>query len=665
MSAHGLLQELVLVYAIAVTLLVVAGRLRVPSIVALIVTGILAGPAGLAIISDVSHVEMLSEIGVALLLFMAGLDFSVGELQRVWRRVLVGGVGQVAVTGGLAAGLLMASGEAGSARLFVVGLFIALSSTAIVIKELDRLNHAHAPHGQLAIGVLLLQDLIVIAALVFAPMILGTAAGASDPLMAFLRFGMVLGGVLLASRLALPLLLKVVSATSREAFSVAVLLASVGTAWLTSMLGLSMAVGAFLGGLVLAESEFSSQVYAEVRPIRDLLASLFFVSLGMFVVPQQLLTTLLLLVLLACGLVFLKVGGAMAAFLAAGAPLRVAVAAALVLGQIGEFSFVLGRSALEAGVLTPDEWQLLLGASILTMAATPSLVGMAPEIGARLGRRSGGESAAHEQLPALTDHVIILGYGIGGRLLARALGELATPYLVLEMNGANVREGRAKGEPIFYADATVPEPLQAAGVTRAAAVVAMLSDPDATARAVHATRSLSATVPVIVRARYRLEAERLKAAGASLAIAEELEGSLEVLAQLLSRLNIPGNVVEVLLETYRRTTMSGSAQTRRAPAVPFSTLPEDIADTPVATFRIAASMWGTGRSLAELNLRADTGATVLAVRRGTRTVTSPDANFRLQADDDLYLMGDDADVRLARHRLETGGTHAAQESLSS
>jgi CPA2 family monovalent cation:H+ antiporter-2 len=651
--AHGLLQEIVLVYALAVVLLVVAGRLRLPSIVALIAAGILAGPSGLALVPVQEDVEMLSEIGVALLLFMAGLDFSIGELRRIWRRVLVGGIGQVALTVLLAAGAALMLGVVSVPHLFVLGLFVALSSTAIVLKELTRLNQAHAPHGRLTIGVLLLQDLIVIAVLVFAPIILGTGA-AMSPGVALLRVALVLAGVFLVGRFVLPWLLRIVSAASREAFPLAVLLASLGTALLTSMLGLSMAVGAFLAGLLLAESEFSHQIHAEVRPLRDLLASLFFISVGMLVDPLQMSSALPTLVALAVALMVVKAAGAAGAFVLAGAPQRVAVASAVALAQIGEFSFILGRSALEAGVFTRGEWQLLLGASILTMAATPSLVAVAPGLGSRFGRRRAAREVPGTPLPSLAGHVVILGYGVGGRLIARALSELATPYLILELNGDTVQSARAAGEPIYYGDATVQERLEAAGVRRAVGVVALLSDPDASRLATRAVRSLSATVPLIVRTRYRLEAERLMEEGATLAIAEELEASLEVLAQLLARMHIPGNVIEVLLDTYRRTTTAAGKRSRSAPAVPLGDLPLEIVDTPVATFRLANGMWGAGRTLKELNLRAETGATVLAVRRGQRTLTSPDGEFRLEIGDDLYLLGDDADIRLARNRLQQG-----------
>lgn len=638
-----------------VILLVIAGRLGVPSIVALITTGILAGPAGLALVPEQESVELLSEIGVALLLFMAGLDFSLSELKRVWRGVLIGGTAQVALTVLLVSVVVAVVSVPSVPRLVLIGLFVALSSTAIVLKELTRINQVHSPHGKLAIGILLLQDLIVIAVLVFAPMLLGRETDGHVG-WAFLRFGLVLGGILVASRLVLPFLLRLVSSTSREAFTVAVLLASVGTASLASLLGLSMAVGAFLAGLVLAGSEFSHQVHAEVRPLRDLLASLFFVSVGMLVNPAQIGSVLPAVVVLAIGIVLVKFSGASAALLLSGAPMRVALAGAVALSQVGEFSFVLGRSALESGVISTNEWQLLLGASVLTMAAAPSLVGWAPAIGARLASRGRGGKSVHidEHLPELSDHVIILGYGVGGRLLARALGEVGTKYMILELNGASVQEGRGRGEPIFYADATVSEPLEAAGVTRAAAVVCVLSDPNASQRAVRAVRTLSPDVPLIVRSRFRQEAERMMHAGATLAVAEELEASLEVLAQLLMRLSIPGNVVEVLLDTYRRTTTMASGRAKRAPAMPFGELPVEIADAPVASFRMAQAMWGVGRTLGELDLRAQTGATVLAIRRAGRTVTSPDAGFGLAAEDDLFILGDESDVLLARHRLENG-----------
>ncbi|MEW6322008.1 MAG: cation:proton antiporter [Acidobacteriota bacterium] len=658
MEAHGLLQELVLVYAVAVVLLLVAGRLRVPGIVALITAGIVAGPSALGLITSKEDVDVLAEIGVALLLFMAGLDFSVGQLRRVWRLIVVGGSGQVILTGLIAAGLALALGGGSATRLFIIGLFVALSSTAIVIQVLSRRNEVHAPHGRLAVGVLLLQDVVVIGVLALAPLLIAGSDGAGLAL-AVGRLLLVLAGLALFSRLVLARLLRFVTVSSREAFPMAVLLVSIGTAWLASLLGLSMAVGAFLAGLVLAESEFSHQVHAEVRPLRDLLASLFFISVGLLVNVSQLVSSLPLVLGLATIIVLVKMGGAGAAMLFAGSPVRVAAASALALAQVGEFSFVLGRTAVEGGVLSSSEWQTLLGASVLTMAATPLLVGAAPRFGAavaaRLSRQPARAVSGEDPVRRAGEgHVIILGYGVGGRILARALRELRVPYLVMELNGATVQEGIAAGEAIRYGDATVPETLLAAGLPHAAALVAVLSDPDATERAVRAARGISTEVPIIVRTRFRLEAQRMAQAGATLAVAEELEASLEVLGQLLARLNVPGNAIQVLVDGSRRAAGAAEGRPARAPRVPLGELPTGLADAPVETHRLDADAWAVGRTLREIDLRARTGATVLAIARGGVSTPLPAADFTLEAADVLFLQGEDADVALARHRLVHG-----------
>ena len=656
MPPHSLLGDLVFVYAIAVVLLVVGGKLRVPAIVALIAAGVLAGPSVAGIVRDKDEVDLLAEIGIALLLFMAGLDFSIAGLRQFWRGVLVGGALQIGLTGALvAAAALALSPAAPAGRLLLFALFIALSSTAVVVQELTRRNQVHGPHGRLAIGVLLLQDLIVIGVIVLSP-VLAAPSGAIHGAGAILfRLSAVLCGVILIGRLALPALLRLVSTTSREAFSVTVLLASIGTAWATSALGLSMAVGAFLAGLVLAESEFSHQIYAEVRPLRDILASLFFISVGLLVEPAALLRALPAVVAIALGILVVKSIAAYAAFTLARVPFRVAVTTAVILAHVGEFSLVLGREGLKAGTISDSDWQILLGAAILTMVATPAMIGAAPGIGAWMARRRSPAAAEPEaEIPRARGHVVILGFGAGGRLIARALRHLATPYVVLDLNGTAVRQGIAAGEPIRFADATSAEALDAAGLAEAAALVGVLSDPDASERAVRAARTLSGTIPIIMRARYRIEADRLQAAGATLAVAEELEASLEVLAQLLSRLRMPGNVVEVLLDSYREGAIAEGRRPLRARPVPLGELPSVIEKVPVATHRLADTSWAAGRTLGEVDVRARSGATVMAVKRSGRTRANPGSDFVFEAGDDIYLVGDEVEVRLARARLENG-----------
>jgi CPA2 family monovalent cation:H+ antiporter-2 len=651
MHDAGLLPQLVFASVVALAALLIASRLRVPAVVALIVTGIVVGPSALAVVPTREDVEMLAEIGVVLLMFTVGLEFSFVSLKPMLRIALVGGALQIVLT--TAAGLAVSRLADPNLRIALfVGLFVTLTSTAILLKELAARNTVASPHGRLIIAVLLLQDIAAIVAIAMLPVLAGQRS--DSVLWALARIALAAGGATAVGWFVLPRLIHLVTPNrDREAFSLGVVVASLGTAWAASQLGLSMALGAFLAGLVLADSEFTHQIHAEVRPLRDVLTSLFFISVGMIIELPAIVQRLPLVLGAALLVLVVKSCTSSLALLLARVPVRPAVIAGISLVPIGEFSFVMAKSALELGLLSTEVWQLLLGTSVLTMIAAPTIVGFAPE----LGQRFAGRFARHadpETEPAVEvrNHVVVLGFGVGGRLIARALRELEFPYVVVELNGATVREGVSLGEPIMYGDVTSPDALRAAGVDRARAVVALLSDPDATLRAVRAARSVAPLVPILARARYRTEADRLQHAGATLAVAEELEASLEVLAQLLMSMGIPGNALELLLAAFRRE--STGARPLRAPNLPLMNVPEAIQRSPVATHRLEAGDWAVGRTLADVALRTSTGATVLAVQMGDRYITSPPASQMLEAGQVLYLMGDASDMLLARARLTDG-----------
>ncbi|MCA1563768.1 MAG: cation:proton antiporter [Acidobacteria bacterium] len=654
MPAHSLLADLILTYAIALLFVVTLARVRVPAIVALMLAGVVAGPGGAGIVKTVEEVEMLAEIGVILLLFTVGLDFSLTTMRELWRPILIAGSLQMAGTAAVIAAVLVLLTNLSTQLAIFIGLFIALSSTAIVLKALAERNDLASPHGRMTVGILLLQDLAIVGLLLLVPILSGRTPLSAVPA-AVGRALLAIVAVAAASRLLLPALLRFVTASGRrEAFSLAILVASVGTAWIGSLIGLSMAAGAFLAGLMLAESEFSHQAYAEVRPVRDMLSGLFFISLGMLIDLPVLARQLPVVLALAAGVIVLKAIVASGALLAAGSSVRVAVTSGVGLAQVGEFSFILGRAGLAAGLMPVALWQPLLGASIATMVLTPSLLAVAPAIAARLRPSRGLSTLQAEGIPRLAGHIVILGFGLGGQIVARAMRELGVPYLILELNGATVRQAKADGELVFYGDATSPESLEAAGIKEASALVSLLSDPDAAARMVKTVRLLAPSVPIIVRTRYRLEADRMRELGATVAVAEELEASLEVLAQLLGRLQIPGNVIETLLDVFRRESLV--LRPLRAPRARLDSLPEELQRMPVATHRVDADHWAAGRSIGELNLRADTNASVLAIGRdgAVRTAIAPDD--RIAEGDVLYLTGDESDVLLARQRLTSGGS---------
>jgi len=650
---NGLFVDLVLVYAVALAIIVAAGRLGVPPIIALIGTGTLAGPSGLGIISTPEEVDQLAEIGIMLLLFTVGLDFPLREMRRIWRSVVLGGAVQMGGTAAAAAAIAVAMDVPLRTAIFI-GLFLALSSTAIVLKELARRNRLDSPAGRITTGVLLFQDLCVVLLLLAAPILAGTVEMSAVPGVLG-RAALALIIILAIGRFVLPALFQLVTACGqREAFPLAVLVASAGTALIGASLGVSMALGAFLAGLVLAGSEFSHQAHAEVRPLRDLLSSLFFISLGMLIDTSVFLRSAPLVALIALATVAVKAVVAGGALAVTGTPLRVAAISAIYLAQVGEFSFVLGRDALSLGILTADAWQMLLPASIVTMLVAPTLTAIAPRFADRIvpGRHRTVVEPEADPIAA-AGHVIVLGFGVGGRLVASALREFGIPYRIIDLNGASVREARAAGEPISYGDATVPDTLAAAGVERARAVVVVLSDPDAALKIVYNVRRLAPDAAVLVRARYRTEAMRLQKAGA-MAVAEELEASLEVMAQLLSTLDLPGNIVQVLVEDYRRREDMLVVRHAAPPRVPLERIAPDLLSAPVATHQLRDGDWATGRSMAEVNLRAITGASVLAIRRDGRSWTSPPPDLRLAAGDVLYLLGDSSDVLLAREHLGRG-----------
>jgi CPA2 family monovalent cation:H+ antiporter-2 len=361
MPLHGgLLQELVLAYAVAVMLLMIAARLRVPSIVALIAAGVLAGPSGLGLVTSQDNVDVMAEIGVALLLFTAGMEFSLNDLRRTWKRIIPAGLVQVALTTAVAGGVVAVMFGGSLTRMVVIGLFVAISSTAVVLKELARRNMLHSPYGGLSVGVLLLQDLVVIAVLASTPALFGGDApneGQGNIAGALFNIAVAVGGVLLLGRVVLPWLLRVAASLSREAFSLSVLLASVGTAYLAASLGLSMAAGAFLAGLVLAEGEFSHQIHADVRPLRDLLASLFFISIGMLLDLRSILPIL---------------------------PLVLAVAVAII---VGKATFAAGAVALSGA---PSAWRWPLGLRSRRLASSRSCLA-APRLMAASSAPIGGK----------------------------------------------------------------------------------------------------------------------------------------------------------------------------------------------------------------------------------------------------------------------------------
>ena len=565
------LADLVIVFAVAAAIVFAFGQFRLPSVVGLLVAGVLVGPYGLSLISDLHVVEVLAEIGVVVLLFTVGLEFSLSRLLVMLPTMARVGLPQIVGTTILVTAATWWYLGTLPQAVFA-GMLVAMSSTAIVLKLLADRGETATPHGRVAIAVLLLQDLVVVAAMLAVPL-LATAAGVDPPAEAAAvshggglfanPFASVAAGlavvvaVLAVGRLVVPRILhEVVRLRNRELFLMTIVLACLGTAAITAQAGLSLALGAFLAGLVLSESEYGHQAFTEVLPFRDTLASLFFVSVGMLLDIRFLADHAALVAATVLAIVVGKAAMTAVPALLAGYPPRTSLLAGAALAQVGEFSFVLGSRGAQAGLLDRDDYQTFLAAAVLTMAVTPLLAAALPGWLDRLSRSRWCGGWLADQTPPtsrqeLADHVIIAGFGLNGRNLAAALTECGVPFVVLELNPETVRRERAHGLDIHYGDCTRAAVLEHAGIARARAFVLAISDAASTRRSVRIARELAAGLRIIVRTEYVLEVEELRHLGADEVIPAEFETALALFDRVLAIYDVPAATVDDLTERMR------------------------------------------------------------------------------------------------------------------
>jgi monovalent cation:H+ antiporter-2, CPA2 family len=656
-----LLNDLIIILLASVPIAFICHRLRLPVLVGFMLTGVLIGPYGLKLVNDVQAVEILAEIGVMLLLFTIGLEFSLSRLLEMKRLVIWGGGGQVLLTTVLTlAAFYLMGWPFKQAVLF--GFLFTLSSTAIVLKTYSDRLEVDTPHGRAGVGILLFQDLCIVPMMLMVPILSGREGASIGNIARTLGAAVAAVAVIIfLARRVVPFLLKhIVALRSQEVFIIFVVLVSFGTSWLTAHFGLSLALGAFIAGVVLADSEYSHQIVADIMPFRDVFNSLFFISIGMLLslsfFVSNLPTVLAWFAVLVVGKALII--GAVVMLL--GYSPRVALMAGLGLAQIGEFSFILAKAALAQGLLSDTDYQRFLAAAILSMIATPFFIKAAPRLGYAVqslitprARRDSVATMEDDEASQLEPRyqVLIIGYGLNGRNLAKVLHHTGIPYRVLEMNPQNISQARAEGVPILYGDAVRREVLQHAGVVEVKILVVAISDISASRHIVSLARELNPKLHIIVRTRYMSEVPELNRLGADQVIPEEFETSIEIFARVLARYGVARNVIEREIEDIRRE----GYQMLRAPSLPLSELSQIAAAFGSVTsdiLFIAADSPAIGRTLGELDLRGRTGATVTAAVRDGDTMINLGPDFRISAEDILVLMGEAAQVEQATAYLK-------------
>ena len=634
--AHTLLAQIGVVIAVAVAVAFVLRRLAVPPVVGFVVAGAVIGPHGAGLLADAHRIEVLAEVGVVLLLFAVGLKLPLRDMWRMRATTIGGGTAQVVITGALAAAVALALGRP-PAEAVVWGALFALSSTALVLSLLESSGDTGSVEGRTLISVLLFQDLAVVPIILSLPALAGQGGSAAAVTGLVLRSLAIVALTVAGARVLFPrLTARVVATGSRELFTLTTVLVAVGTAALFGYFGLSMALGAFLAGVVISESEYVAQMVADITPLRDVFNSLFFVSMGMLVDPGQWLRRPLVVVGLLAAVVVGKalVAGGVTRLLP-GQPVS-ALVVGLGLAQIGEFSFIVARESQRLGILDPGGHALFLAVAVPSMVLTPFALRFGQRLQQRIGVRQRATAVAPEAVPGLADHVVVVGYGVNGRNVAQALRRLDVPFVVVDLNPMTVHEVTAGGGISVYGDARQEAVQRAAGVQRARCVVAAVADAASTRAIVAAARRLNSRATILARTRYLREVEPLDELGADEVIPEEFETSIELAGRVLCLYGAAPRVVEQE-KAALRARHYGALRGAAAGAARRS-LDDLRAELEVHELTVAYGGPADGATLRQLAVRERTGASVLAVQRGEEWIVNPRADFALAGGDLLVVL---------------------------
>jgi K+:H+ antiporter len=640
--------DIAVIFALSAVALFFCHKLRIPTILGFLFAGIAAGPGGFGIIGSAETVTILAELGVIFLLFSIGVEFSFEHLLRIKKAILLGGTLQVSATTGAVFVICMVSGISWETSL-VIGFLAALSSTAIVLKMLQDNGEMGTPQGRTMLAFLIFQDVIVIPMMLVIPW-LGEHGLTLDMASLLLSLGKGVGMVVLVvltAKYVVPRLLKLVIGTrSKELFLLVIVVVCFATAWATASLGLSLALGAFVAGLVISESEFSHHALGNVIPFRDIFLSFFFVSVGMLLDLETVFSSPMKILGITAIVLILKMMIASGATLVLRQPLRTAIISGMGLSQIGEFSFILASVAIATNTLPMEFYQLFLSVAILTIALTPFLYRFAPAVAnAALAKLPSQHNATIEKDESESnDHLVIIGFGLNGQNLARAAQRYGIEYRILEMNNDTVREFQKQGEPIIFGDATQKTVLHTLGVERARTVVIAISDAAATRRIVELVREIAPVVKIITRTRFISEVRPLVELGANEVIPEEFETAIELFTRVLQHYNVPMNDIRSSVSEMRKEHYQVFRSDERS-------APDEIANllecVQIETVRIGKQHQCSGKTLSKLDLRRQFNVTVLGVHRDGNLSPNPGAEFVIQGADILVLMGEHAHISAA------------------
>ena len=654
----ALFTDILIIFTIALVVGIIFSHLKVPPLVAFILTGVIVGPYGFSIIQGQEEVKNLAEIGIILLLFTIGLEFSFKDLWKIRLIAIVGGALQVGLSFAFFCGLALLLGlPAGQAIL--MGFLFSLSSTAIVLKILHEKGEMDSPHGSIALGILIFQDLMAVPMIMAIPFLASLSLFDPSPLLSpeslvtlVIQDLVIVIVLVVSAKWIIPGVMHDIARTrNQEFFLLFVILVCFGVAWLVSFSGISIAIGALFAGLLISGSEYSHQASSIVLPFRDIFTSFFFISVGMLVDFRFLIENFWIVTFLILIAIVVKALLATAAPLALGYPLRTSLMTGLALAQVGEFSFIIAQSGFVSGILPFETYQTFLVVALITMALTPFVIGVGPPVAGRLCEIPAFSliargSCAIDDASSRTvkkDHLVIIGYGVTGRNLSRTAKRAGILYTIVELNPDLVMDARKQGEPVIFGDATSEGVLDHAGIPFARIAVVAINDPVAVRKIVSICRGLSPKLTIIVRTRYVSEVEALHATGADEVIAEEFETSVEIFSVVLNKYFVPRERIESFISDVRA---DGYQMLRSSSNVP-GTLPDLVRHIPevrITALTVEPGSPLAGTTLAEINLRKQYHLLVLAIQRGEEAITGIGGETLIEAGDSAIIYAKPEDV---------------------
>lgn len=636
-----LLDDIVIIFALSVLVIFLFNKIKVPPIVGFLLTGIIAGPYGFGLINSIGEVEILAEIGVILILFSIGIEFSISKLLQLRKNILLGGSVQVLVTIGIFY-LIGSWMDYPQEKAVFIGFLAALSSTAIILKLLLSNGELDSNRGKLALSILIFQDIIILPMFLLTPILAGSGGNVGGDLLIMLAKVAGIGLFLFISiKYVMPgLIFNIAKTRVKELFLISILLICFIVVFISAQLGISLALGAFLAGLIISETDYSHEALSFIEPFRDVFSSFFFVSIGMLLDLSFIAEHPVKIAVAVTAILIVKMfTGGLAARLV-GYSAKVALPLAFFLAQIGEFSFVLSKVGKDYGLIDGNTYQLFLGSAVITMALTPFLFQIGPWLTNRMKNvlpENKKDLALNDTDFNERDHLVIVGYGINGRNIAKAADIAGLSYVIIEMNAITVKNEKAKGVPIMFGDATNEAVLHHAGIERARICVIAIADPAAVRAITKIVREERPDIHIIARTRFVQEVDPLFKLGANEVIPEEFETSVEIFARILTRYMIPAKEIEKFVEELR----SGGYNMFRGMKVQpgFTELTGQIPDYEICSFRLGENSYANGKTLTELRLRDIHGVNALAIKRGEEVLPNPSGVYKLKSGDVLVVFG--------------------------